>query len=219
MTRLPTRSRRRAFFSAVIAATVTLSSACGAAPTSSSDRDSLVPGASRPAVSVSVRAGTSSPPPAPSPSSDLSGGWLLCTNAHVGYSIRYPANWYTTSLGNEDVCSQFHPTSFTIPPFSERPLTALNVVPTSEQPAMPSDPRYARTLLWEDTSLGAHNAIRFEEEFTGEGLYEKGTMRYGYVTDPNGRALTVYTMAPPGTASYADYKVVVDQAVHTLDSR
>jgi hypothetical protein len=66
--------------------------------------------------------------------------------------------------------------------------------------------------------VGVRGAIRFEE-FTGEGLYEKGTTRYGYVTDPNGRALTVYTMASPGTASYAGWKVVVDQAVGTLDAR
>jgi hypothetical protein len=218
VTRLSTRARRLAFFVAVIAATV-LVSACGPGPAPTVGADSSVMGSSSPAAGVSGRVDASNWPPASSPAAALPQGWRLCTNGHVGYSIGYPADWYTTALRNEEVCSQFHPTSFTIPQFSEYPLTALNVGRASERPATPTDPRYARTLLWEETLVGVRGAIRFEEEFTGEGLYEKGTMRYGYVTDPNGRALTVYTIASPGTASYADWKVVVDQAVRTLDAR
>lgn len=198
MTRRPARVGLRALSSAVIVGIV-LSSACATELPSSGGPDASAPGS----------------PPATSTASALPGGWRLCANDHVGYSIGYPDDWYTTALGTEDICSQFHPSSFTIPPFSERPLTALNVVP-AEQPAAPTDPTYARTLLWEDTTVGAADAIRFEEEFTGEGLYQRGTMRYGYVIDLSGRTLTVYTIASPGTASYAAWKVVVDQAAPTL---
>ena len=45
---------------------------------------------------------------------------------------------------------------------------------------------HARTLLREETSVGTHSAVRFEEESTGEGLYDKGTMRYGYVIETKG---------------------------------
>lgn len=220
MTRLPTRARRLAFFVAVTAGTV-IFSACGPGPGSGPavGADSSVTGASSPAAGVSGQTNASESPPASSPAPALPQGWRLCTNVHVGYSIGYPEDWYTTALRKEEVCSQFHPTYFTIPQSGEYPLTALNVGPASQRPATPSDPRYARTLRWEDTSVGGRAAIRFEEELTGEGLREKGTMRYGYVTDLNGRALTVYTMASPGTASYADWKVVVDQAVRTLDVR
>ena len=214
MTRLPTRARRHILVIAVTAGAVILGGACGARPASRGGGDSSVAGVTAPAVGASRAASTPTSPPTPSA---LPPGWRLCTNTHVGYSIGYPEDWYTTELRIEEVCSQFHPTYFTIPQFSEYPLTALNVGQTSERPATPTDPRYARTLLWEETSVGVRTAVRFEEEFTGEGLYEKGTMRYGYVIEPKGRALTVCAMAPPGTTGYADWKVVVDQAVRTLD--
>jgi len=216
MTRLPTRARRHILVIAVTAGAVILAGACGAGPASSGG-DSSVAGAPTPAVGASGGASGPTSPQAPSPTSALPSGWRLCTNTHVGYSIGYPQDWYTTELRIEEVCSQFHPTYFTIPPFSEYPLTALNVGQPPERPATPTDPRHARTLLWEETSVGVRSAVRFEEEFTGEGLYEKGTMRYGYVIETKARALTVYTMAPPGSTGYADWKVVVDQAVRTLD--
>ena len=215
MTRPPTHARRHILVIAVTAGTVILAGACGAGPASGGG-DSSVAGAPASAVRASEEASAPTSPPA---TSALPSGWRLCTNTHVGYSIGYPQDWYTTELRIEEVCSQFHPTYFTIPPLSEYPLTALNVRQPSEHPATPTDPRHARTLLREETSVGTHSAVRFEEESTGEGLYEKGTMRYGYVIETKARALTVYTMAPPGSTGYADWKIVVDQAVRTLDLR
>ena len=213
MTRPSASALLRTFVVAATVGIVLVAAACGSRPTSGAPPA----GAPVPGVGLPEESSTPTEPPSPSPSSALPRGWRLCANAHVGYSIGYPEAWYTTALREEEVCSQFHPTAFTIPQGSEYPLTALITRPVSALPAAPVDPLFARSLLWEKTSVGAHRAVRFEEEFTGDGLYERGTRRYGFVVDLDGRALTVYTIAVPSTASYADWKVVVDQAVRTLE--
>lgn len=212
MTRPSAPPIRHAIVVAAAASIVLLTGACGTEATSEPSSASTPV----PTVGHTDESRTPTQPSPPSPTAALPSGWRLCTNVHAGYSIGYPGDWYTTALREEEVCSQFHPTPFAIPQGGEYPLTALIAGPVSALPEKPVDPLFARSLLWERTSVDEHHAVRFEEEFTGEGLYEEGTRRYGYVIDLSGRAFTAYTIAAPGTASYAAWKVVVDQAVQTL---
>jgi hypothetical protein len=199
------------FVAAVAASTAILAGACGQGnrPTSGASPTSA-PTASAPT------AGASGPVTAWA----LPSGWRLCTNDYERYEIGYPGSWYTTSLRPEEVCSQFHPSAFTIPPYSEYPLTALNIHQTSGAfPAdlgKPVDSEFAHTLLWEETTVGGRRAVRFEEEFIGSGLYSKGTRRYGYTIDRQGQTVTVFAMASPGENDYAAWKVVVDRAAETV---
>jgi len=142
-------------------------------------------------------------------------GWKRCVNGFENYSIGYPGTWHTTQIRPEEVCAQFHPTPFTIPPESEYPLTALNV---RRVPAPPSrtDTEFERTLLWERTTVGARRAIRFETSSTGAGLDEAGTRRYGYVLRLGHGLISVHSTAAPGEPRYAAWRRVVDKAVRTL---
>jgi len=168
-----------------------------------------------PSISASLSAS-----PSPSSPAFLPAGWASCTNAHVGFEIGYPGDWHTASLNPQQDCQQFHPIAFIVPVDGEYPLTALNAVQTPEafDPAVSGkvDPS-AQTLLREETSVGGRRAVRFEWSLIQEGILPVGTMRYGYVIDRDGTEFLVFTMAVPNTIEYADWKVVVDQAVQTIE--
>jgi hypothetical protein len=213
MTRRPTPARSLLLVIALTAGTAIAAGACGPRTAPHGEADPVT--APAPAVTDPGRPPTS--PPAPSPSSVVPAGWRACTNPHLGYSIAYPGDWYTTALRTTEVCSQFHPTRFTIPEAGEYPPTALTVGPTSGLPTERTDPVYAQTLRWERTTVAGNDAIRYEEILTGVGLRPQGTKQYGYVIELDGRAFRVSaTWCPGEEADYADWKVVVDRAVRTL---
>ena len=216
MTRRPIRARRVLLVIALTAGTAISAGACGTRTAANGGADQVA--APTPTVTDPAGASTPTSPRAPSPTSVVPSGWRLCTNPHVGYSIAYPGDWHTTALRTTEVCSQFHPTSFTIPEFGEYPPTALTVRPTSGLPTEPTDSIHARTLLWDMTSVGRNDAVRFEEVLTGEGLLPNGTKKYGYVIELKGSAFRVYaTWCPGEDDDYADWRTVVDKAVRTLD--
>jgi hypothetical protein len=152
-------------------------------------------------------------PPATGPS--LPHGWRRCVNAVQNYSIEYPGNWHTTQIRPQEVCAQFHPSPFTIPPESEYPLTALNAKRVSTLPSR-TDTEYERVLLWERTTVAGRNAVRFETSSTGAGLYLAGTRQYGYVVRLGHGLISIHTTAEPGEIRYAAWKVVVNKSAHTL---
>ncbi|OJF15637.1 hypothetical protein [Couchioplanes caeruleus] len=151
----------------------------------------------------------------PAANMSLPRGWKRCVNVTENYSIGYPGTWHTTQIRPEEVCAQFHPDPFTIPAESEYPLTALNA---KRVPAPPSrtDTEFEHTLLWEQTTVGARRAVRFETSSTGAGLYLAGTRQYGYVLRLGQSLISVHTTAEPGETRYTAWQTVVDKAVHTL---
>jgi hypothetical protein len=142
-------------------------------------------------------------------------GWPRCVNSAEGFSIKYPPTWYTTQIRPEEVCVQFHPSRFVIPPASEYPLTALNAKRVTTLPSR-TDTAYERILLWRKTTVAGRQAVRFETSSTGEGLDRAGTRQYGYVVGLGGGLISVHTTAEPGETRYAAWKAVVDNAVGTL---
>jgi hypothetical protein len=146
--------------------------------------------------------------------------WRACDNSLRGSSIGYPADWFTTSMGLADVCSMFHPTSFTIPVAGEFPMVALNNTQTDASLAtyqsQITDPRYFTTIRVEPTTVLGLPAVKFETTSLGEGLDEPGTRRYGYIIDRSGRAFVIWTVARSSESRYTEWKTVVDIARGSL---
>jgi hypothetical protein len=147
--------------------------------------------------------------------------WSLCTNAAAGYSIGYPAGWYTTHPEPEQACQLFDPEPFPIPGGTDFPPPALSVAQTpgsvAEYLQVATDPAFWRTVTREDTTVAGHPAVRIETEFVAsEGESEPGTRSYGYVLDRDGTIVTVFATGLPGDAGYSRYKAVADKAVTTL---
>jgi hypothetical protein len=161
---------------------------------------------------VAVTVAAHSPPAA---GSSLPRGWRRCVNPDENYGIGYPSGWHTTQIRPEEVCAQFHPTRFTIPPESEYPLTALNAKKVTAPPSR-AGTAYERTLLWKRTTVAGRHAVRFETTSTGEGLHQAGTRQYGYVIRLGRDLISIHTTAEPGEARYAAWKTVVNRAARTL---
>jgi hypothetical protein len=206
--------RSRLMLAAVLAVSALGIGACGRP--ASIEAGALPPAAAPDAAvaatpAVSLGAGLARPaarPPAPQV-------WRRCVNSSENYSIGYPRGWYTTQIRPQEVCAQFHPTRFTIPPDSEYPLTALNVKRVTALPSRTST-EFERTLRWQRTTVAGRSAVRFETSSTGAGMDQAGTRRYGYVLRLGHSLLSVHTAAAPGETRYAAWKTVVNKAVRTL---
>ena len=200
---------------AVIGASMLSVGACGR-PAASGEVQSPPPAATSGAVGSTAMVTASEvarATPAGRPS--LPRGWRRCVNKVTNYSIGYPRNWHTTQIRPSEVCTQFHPDRFTIPPESEYPLTALNARRVTALPSR-TDTEYERVLLWRKTTVAGRQAVRFETVSTGAGLYQAGTRQYGYVIRLGGALISVHTTAEPGETRYAAWKTVVDKAARTL---
>jgi hypothetical protein len=213
--RRPSIPKSRFLVAAVIGASALGIGACGR-PAAAGAVEGLPPAtvSSAPGsvdLVTASRAAHSAPPAKPS----LPHGWKRCVNVTENYSIGYPGSWHTTQIRPEEVCAQFHPSPFTIPPESEYPLTALNAKRVSAPPSR-TDTEFEDTLLWERTTVGGRRAVRFETSSTGAGLYLAGTRQYGYVLRLGQNLISVHTTAEPGEARYAAWQTVVDKAVRTL---
>lgn len=210
------RPGTRLVLAAVLAASTLGIGACGH-PTAPAGTGALPPAAAPDAAVAVARAaaspGTGRARPTAEPVSTRS--WPRCVNESGNFAIRYPRGWYTTQIRPAEVCAQFHPTRFTIPPDSEYPLTALNVQRVPEPPSR-AGTDYERTLRWERTTVAGRSAVRFETSSTGAGLDQAGTRRYGYVLQLGHSLISVHTAAEPGETRLRAWRTVVDTAVRTL---
>lgn len=177
------------------------------------DRPAAPDGRATPAVVETVTV------PAP-PDAGLPATWRRCDNPTRGTSMGYPGDWFTTSLGSDDLCSMFHPTSFVLPANAGRPLVAMNAfqldMTASEYRDQMTDPTDETVLLNEPVSVPGSLAIRFETSSLGHGLLEAGTHRYGYIFEHSSRAFIIYTVAGPSESRYNDWKSVIDIAHDTV---
>lgn len=148
-------------------------------------------------------------------------GWTRCENLVEGYSIGYPSDWYTDSLGPETECVWFDPQPFQLEEDTEGPVAALNAraEAVSFDDVGATIPSEARLVTEEETTVAGHAAIRLEYVYEEEGpLLPEGTRVYEYRIDREGELFLVMTTALPETddETYQDHKDVVDQAVETL---
>lgn len=233
MNRSQSAHRRTQLIATLAAGAAMFAAGCsvGAEPAASATHlASMSPAATSspsPTPSATPSPATAVPPspsasPSPSAPASLPVGWQSCANSHEGFEIGYPADWHTASLNPQQVCGQFDPADFTIPVGGEYPLTALNAVQTQYlfDPGRsgPGNAMCASTVLREPTTVDGRRAVRFEERLGGDLMYADGTMKYGYVIDREGHEFAVFTIAHPGVSAsdYAEWKLVVDQAVDTL---
>jgi hypothetical protein len=178
--------------------------------------------------SVLVWRGFQPTPPPPSPQAVLPDAWERCTNDAAGYSIGYPADWFTTDVlnGEEDpanACRWFDPEPFgrdgnIVSDGFAYPLEVgvraggFDVVVADETEGS------VRVLSKDATSIGGLRAVRLELEFLDGPIVPAGTRLYEYVIElASDRTLRVYTADQPGIAgTYEDNRRTVDRAVATL---
>lgn len=148
--------------------------------------------------------------------------WTECANEVEGFAIAYPKGWYTDELSPEQACSFFDPEPFEIVEGSEFPPTALEAHSLGvdqrsfEQVVKDfTNPMFERLVAREDTTVAGFPAVRLETVATGEGLYEKGTLTYGYIVDRDGDPFLVRTTIAHREDAESR-KLIVDEAAESL---
>lgn len=117
--------------------------------------------------------------------------WSTCTNASQGFSIDYPAAWYTDHPTPELACRFFDPRRFEVPAESDFTGTALEVsIEPSADEAASSDP------------------VKFETA-------REGMAVYGYRVRERDRRFSVFTTGNAGV-DHEPWRRIVDKAVRTL---
>jgi RNA polymerase sigma-70 factor, ECF subfamily len=180
------------------------------------------------AVTVVLVWGAVRTAPIPRPRLDqLPHGWERCTNAVLGYSIGYLANWHTTDIlnGEQDrayACRWFSPDAFgpdgnLVSEGWGYPMEVAIRGPFDQVRAQEIDPELASILVEEELVVDGHRAVRLEYETLVDLTAETG-LHYEYLVelDPE-TTLIVHTTTTRGVAGvYAENKVIVDRAVDTL---
>lgn len=194
------------------------------------------PGASAPPSIIASSSGSASPdatvstsPPAspdisspPSPTaSALFGLTQSCTNDRDGYSLSYPAGWYTVDDLPAWRCALFDPYPITIPAFSELPPTAVLVYIDRNRyrdvvEAL-TDPTFFRVIdltggTFTDRALsGVAITVRQTEAL----LYDRGTRFFYVIIDLGDRTFVAQTssLANGGFGANADTVFAMAQAL------
>jgi hypothetical protein len=151
--------------------------------------------------------------PEPAAASD----WNTCTNPIRGFSIDYPAGWYTDHPTPELACRFFDPGRFEVPTDGERMITALEVRLGGRYDDVVSEltsSQYWDAQTHEETEVAGRRAVLIEGQSSGR-LFEFGLVAYGYVIDREGDAFTVITSSTVGI-DYTPWKQIVDKAVRTV---
>ena len=145
-------------------------------------------------------------------------GWNTCTNVVVGFSIDYPAAWYTDHPAPEFACTYFDPRRFELPREGDWEAKALQVTPQGrfvEVLSAWTDERTVKVLERADLELDGRRAVRLHAETISGAEFATGTRTYLYVIDRDGEAVTVRTTSTVGI-DYEVWRRIVDKAVGTL---
>ena len=161
------------------------------------------------------------------PPGSLPAGWERCTNGALGYSIGYPADWFTTDVfdGQADpanACQWFSPDPFgpqgnVVPEGWGYPLEVAIKGPFDQVLAQETDPEQADVLLEEELLVDGHRAVRLEYETLIDVVADTG-LHFEYVIELDAETtLIVHTTATRGVQGvYEENRVVVDRAVDTI---
>jgi hypothetical protein len=152
---------------------------------------------------------------APEPAA--SAPWNTCTNPIKGFSIDYPAGWYTDHPAPELACLFFDPRRFEVPKDGDFTGTALEIRlggAFDDVLAEMTESQFWEARTQEETEAAGRRAVRIEGQSSGK-LFERGTVAYGYVIDREGEAFVVVTSSTVGI-DYTPWKQIVDKAVRTV---
>lgn len=125
--------------------------------------------------------------PAASPSVTPDGEFAEATrcDSPEGYSVSYPASWHTNTGEVVPECGQFAPEPFEVPAGTDERVAPVTIFidPVEFFRAASPDSETSTELSRATTVIDGRQAVRLEQESTGEGLYPAGVEQTIYVVD------------------------------------
>lgn len=184
---------------------------------------SSAPAASPSATPVATPSDAAMPPPSPGPLGDA----LECTNTDLGFSVRYPGDWWANEAqpvdepGLDDIpaCFAFAEEPVEIRPASELPAEVAIVISGADQILPPST---GATVVdeHETTIAGRPATVREDEEGeAGAPFSFPGQRRYSYFIElPDGTYLVAGTSSREADdPAYETHKAILDAMMESLE--
>lgn len=158
-------------------------------------------------------------PPTATPSPDPAEQWTTCTSPD-GYAIDYPADWTTNDepVGDVAPCSLFDPEPDQLR--SEGLQLPADIAVTATVEAAPfhdvtAENPHAHELDRRETPVDGRDAVRIEQEATGEGLYPQGQRSTFWAVDLAGATFVARTF-DVGDPDYAVKQEALDEMVASV---
>lgn len=171
-----------------------------------------------PATSPPATPPPTTPPTAP-PTAPPAANTISCTNDLVGFSIDYPASWYTNDGGDPwSSCTWFDPR-----PFDPTADTEVDVAISSfyidygldQMVEWELDPAFAFVLDYRETIVDGRRAVVAHVEYNGDGYYPNGWHGYLYLIDWDGYTFELITVGMP-TTTFPSHTVILDEMAASL---
>lgn len=151
------------------------------------------------------------------------GSTKQCSSAGGGYTIRYPATWFTVDDGPVP-CRFFHPKPFGLPQSTEATGLAVNVqlapVPFDEIVPPPDSPDGFEEMLSRRVGHpSGFRAVRIESRTRGAGLLPAGVSRVTWYVDAGEDTLVATTSANAASGTFWANADVLDAIVAAAELR
>ena len=151
------------------------------------------------------------------------GSTKQCSSAGGGYTIRYPATWFTVDDGPVP-CRFFHPKPFRLPQSTEATELAVNVqlapVPFDEiVPRLDSADGFEEMLSRRAGHPSGLRAVRIESRTRGAGLLPAGDSRVTWYVDAGEDTLVATTSANASSGNFRANADVLDAIVAAAELR
>ena len=163
-------------------------------------------------------------PPSASPSAQVAPDAERCENAELGYSVGYPADWFTNeavvtddpALDPIESCRYFAEEPIEVVPNAGLPPTVA--ISFSRQPTAPPPSDGATVLSSEQVTVAGRPATVRETEGTAESpFFGAGDRAYEYLIElPAGDVLQVSTTTD-ADGDYEEHKDVLDRMMQALE--
>lgn len=146
---------------------------------------------------------------------------MACTGAGAGYTVHYPATWFTVDDGPVP-CRFFHPEPFVLPEKSE----ATGVAVTVQLAPVPFDEIVSRldgtgafdeVLSRQPVDVSGRRALRIETRTRGAGLLPAGIGRVTWYVEAGGETLVATTSAIASAGTFLANTGVLDDIVATAE--
>lgn len=141
-----------------------------------------------------------------------------------GYSVSYPSSWFTNSGEVVPECGQFSPEEFEVPQGTDERVAPITIYidPVEFFRAASPNPDFSTESSRATTVIDGLQAVRVEQESTGEGLNPEGVEETIYMvdlsigtddTDPGTLFLTTVDI---GDFDYANNVEILDRMARSL---
>lgn len=141
-----------------------------------------------------------------------------CTNEELGYTVAFPADWFTNDPAAAPPCTYFDPDPVEVPEATEFLDVAVSVSRVDGPVESLIRDDATEVLTEQPAQIGGRNAVRVEGRATGMGLLDEGTRTYRVLVDLGGSRTLVFSTQDMDGVDYDRAAEVLDGIADSLQT-